>query len=85
MNRSGGPPVFLAYRQRLANLELSDLTGLVSCQLIDPTATASVFEDETDSSVEDRLRAQATIGQVVPSLPGRRGVLSHYGQSTHSL
>jgi hypothetical protein len=88
MNRSSGPPIFLAYRQRLANLEpLRPLALVLSVhQLIDPTSQASVFEDETGSSVEmpsHRLQAYyCTGGTVVPADVGRFHIMD---RSTHSL
>lgn len=90
MNRSIGPPIFLAYRQRLANLEtLRPLALVVSVHQsleLGLSKRAAVFEDETDSSVElPRGSLQAyycTGGTIVSADVGCFHILD---RSTHSL
>jgi hypothetical protein len=87
--RGTGPPVFLAYRQRLANLETLRPLPLVLSVQSQQHHNASVFEDDDGSDfqqpqVQHRLLQAyyATGGTVVAADVGRFHIMD---RSTHSL
>jgi len=81
LNSKGRVPIFLAYRQRLANLEA--LRPLPLLRAAQPKAGADFTDEETESEQQTKLMAYyATGGSTVAANVGRFHILD---RSTHSL